>query len=554
MSKSILELNHTEAMDFLLKSDQYHNFELPEYFVFDKVLKFVRERIGDKDLDECAQSSPEKVDDLNFEMLTNKDGRYAVRPLTLANPYLYYFLVRELCNEVGWDAALDCFAKYKVPNITSCALPIVKEEGEKESFNHSISILNWWNTFEQQSIELSLQYRYMFVTDITNCYGTINPEAISSAMAFRGTKHQTDKYNDMAVRIRRIVGALQCGRNIGIPQGSVAFDFLGEFVLGYSDLLLHERLEKMKQKNKDFEDYKILRYRDDYRIFSNSKDALVEISYILQQVLESLGLRLNSAKTKISDNIVTDAIKPDKLWIVRNTAGMREKRTNIYSVQKHLLYILQFGREFPNAGQIRVLLSDLDKSIRRWIKKKTKEEVVVPLAEGIELCCDANSEDGKKALKENPEAKRRTVIPEMPGNIKAMAAIATQIAIENTQAVQHALVIISRMVDTMKVYDDKCAIRNLVADKLAARPNSDYDKIWIQNMTYCQDKADSKHRYSDVRLCRLVMGDKATLWDISWLNPELTRGFPQATVCDKAILRKVTPVITFRETRAYYEN
>lgn len=358
----------------------------------------------------------------------------------------------------------------------------------------------------------------MFVTDITNCYGTINPEAISWAMARKGTKHQTDKNDDLSARIRSIVNALQSGRNTGIPQGSVAFDFVGEFVLGYSDLLLHERLEKKKKESKDFEDYKILRYRDDYRIFCNSKDALIEISYILQEVLESLGLRLNSAKTKISDNIVTDAIKPDKLWIVRNTAGMREKRTNIYCVQKHLLYILQFGREFPNAGQIRLLLDDLDKSIACWIMSNPKDSL------------------------------------ENKGNIKAMAAIATQIAVENTQAVQHALRVISRMVDTMKDYETKCAIRNLVADKLAVRPNSDYDKIWIQNMTYCQDKTDALHRYSDVRLCRLVMGDKATLWDNSWLKPELTRGFPQATVCDKAILRKVTPVITFRETRAYYEN
>lgn len=135
-------------MDFLLKSDQYHNFELPEYFVFDKVLKFVQERIGDKSFDDCIQSSPCEVPDINFEMLTNKDGRYAVRPLTLANPYLYYFLTRELCSEDGWAAALECFSKYKVPNITPCALPIAKDENEKESFNHSISILNWWNTFE----------------------------------------------------------------------------------------------------------------------------------------------------------------------------------------------------------------------------------------------------------------------------------------------------------------------------------------------------------------------------------------------------------------------
>lgn len=30
-AKNILALNHEEAMDFFMKSEQYHGFELPEY-------------------------------------------------------------------------------------------------------------------------------------------------------------------------------------------------------------------------------------------------------------------------------------------------------------------------------------------------------------------------------------------------------------------------------------------------------------------------------------------------------------------------------------------
>ena len=42
-SENILSLNHEEAMDFFMKSEQYHGFELPEYFTFDEVLKYVHE-------------------------------------------------------------------------------------------------------------------------------------------------------------------------------------------------------------------------------------------------------------------------------------------------------------------------------------------------------------------------------------------------------------------------------------------------------------------------------------------------------------------------------
>ena len=42
MTKNILTLNSREAMDFFMKSEQYHGFELPEYFTFDQVLRYVR--------------------------------------------------------------------------------------------------------------------------------------------------------------------------------------------------------------------------------------------------------------------------------------------------------------------------------------------------------------------------------------------------------------------------------------------------------------------------------------------------------------------------------
>ena len=32
--KRILELNHTEARQYLLKAESYFNFDLPQYFVF----------------------------------------------------------------------------------------------------------------------------------------------------------------------------------------------------------------------------------------------------------------------------------------------------------------------------------------------------------------------------------------------------------------------------------------------------------------------------------------------------------------------------------------
>ena len=77
-AKNILSLNHEEAMDFFMKSEQYHGFELPEYFTFDKVLKYVRETIEDTPYEECIQEGilPDELSDVNLDILLNKDGRY----------------------------------------------------------------------------------------------------------------------------------------------------------------------------------------------------------------------------------------------------------------------------------------------------------------------------------------------------------------------------------------------------------------------------------------------------------------------------------------------
>lgn len=183
--KSILSLSSKEAIDFFMKSEQYCGFELPEYFVFDELLQSVKDTIGDVPYENCLQETtrPEQLPDVNIDILLNKDGRYAVRPIILANPFLYYFLVREVCCEQSWKIINGLFEKFKVPHITSCALPVIPVK--KESFHKSTTILNWWHSMEQRSIELSLEYRYMFVTDITNCYGSVNPQSIDWALICR---------------------------------------------------------------------------------------------------------------------------------------------------------------------------------------------------------------------------------------------------------------------------------------------------------------------------------------------------------------------------------
>lgn len=532
-TKNILSLNHTEAMDFFLKSEQYHGFELPEYFVFDDLLQNVKNAVGKTPYEECLQEgmSPELLSDVNLDILLNKDGRYAVRPIILANPFLYYFLVREICNEQSWTVIKLLFEKFNVPHITSCALPVIPKE--KEPFHKSTTILNWWSTMEQRSIELSLEYRYMFVTDITNCYGSVNPQAFDWAFSFKDTEYEQKAKKPIAKNIQKFLRAFQQGRNIGIPQGSAIFGFIGEIILGYSDLLLHEAIRKEGITTS----YEIIRYRDDYRIFCNDKDVLEKISYILQHILESLNFRMNSKKTKISESIVTDSIKADKLAYIYNTPIFNKKGVDFDSFEKHLLYILMFARQYPDSGSIKTMLSYIDKRIGEWLKPQTREVSTI------------NLEDPNNTIEKKTETYQRKLVG---GSVRAMSAVCVQIALENVGCCHYALRVLSRMVDSLEDEQEKWDIIDQVYAKLCNQPNSDYNQLWLQNITYQKDKKKGTSPYN-IRLCKVVMGENVELWNNSWLKKDLIKNYKQTSVVCNEVLKKVTPIITFRETRAYLE-
>lgn len=532
-NNNVLSLNHEEALAFFMNSARFCGFELPEYFNFDILLQFIRNKIADKSFADCYTTAPTEQSGVNLEILLNKDGRYGVRPLTLVNPYLYYFLCREVCNKTNWETILDCFNKFTVPHIRSCAIPVIPKE--KEAFHKSTIILNWWNSMEQRSLELSLEYRYMFVSDITNYYGSINPQSIDWALAMRSTVHANEENHKLAENLIFYIKAMQQGRNIGIPQGSGIFDFISEIVLGYADLLLHEAIKKReKECGRTFSNYEILRYRDDFRIFSNNKDELEQLSYILQAVLEGLNFRMNTQKTYVSDNLVIDSIKSDKLAYIYNTPIFNKKGCDFDGIQKHLLYLLMFARKYSNAGQLKNMLTDLDTRIEERLKPLKKKITVIDLGS-----------DG-------PHEKEEIVQRHIQENKKAIIAIATQLAVENVSIVNYALRIISRVICDIEDKQERTEIIALVYNRLSNQPNSTYTQVWLQNITYPGDAANKTCPYT-LPLCKLVMGETIDLWNNSWVKTEFTKDLPLSSIVDRETLSKNNSIITFRETRAYYE-
>lgn len=532
MAKRITELNHSEAFDFLMKPEQYCTTELPEYFDFAPVLDYCKKELRSKKFASISES----VHDVNLDILTNKDGRYGVRPITISNPFLYTYLAQTICDKIAWTKIVECFKIFDVENVTPCAIPIVPDAEKKEPFHKSTAILNWWSSMEQTPIELSLKYRYMFMSDITNCFGQIIPKSIDWALSRKDTDAATHDNHELACEIIKITEALQNGRNVGLPQGSIIYSFIAELVLGYSDFLLANEIKKTGITA----EYQILRYVDDYRIFCNNRNTLEQISYILQHVLESLNFRMNTSKTKISNTIVADAVKPDKAFYIFNTPVFSKKGVDFDGFQKHLYFIFEFGCKFPNSGQMKILLSDFSKRLEKYLKpRKSKTAKVI---------AEINLENGEVTECDKPA----TYQPIIREKILPMIATLSQIALDNVSVAHYALRIISILINTIKKIDEKNAIIGMIYRKLRNSPNSAYIQIWLQTLTYATGIKEINGY--DVPLCNLVKSPITPLWNIEWVDKKIAASFPAYQVLDKKKFDKAGQIITFREHRAYTES
>lgn len=551
MANNILSLDYKEALEYFMSASNYSTLETPEYIDMTSLLISVRKNIEFKPFTECIKRNPSFSKDLNFTMNINKDGKYAVRPISFVNPFSYYFLAREICKEDNWKFLKTWFKEMHQPSIMVCSLPVIAEK--EEAFHKATAILNWWNNFEQGSLNLSLEFPYMFVSDIRNCYGTIKTDIITKALTCLDDKNNLNLF---VKELSELINIFQGDLTIGLPQGNALSDFLAEIVLSYADKLLYQAINAKKLNCK----YKILRYRDDYRIFCDNFEELKQISVILQTVLLHLNFELNSQKTKFSDDLITSSIKNDKLAYIYNTPIFNKKGCDFDGIQKHLLFIRQFGKEFPNSGQLKTLLSDLSERIDEKINGEKHDETEQletvfwededdfdSIKKDLEQI-DTHKENIFKTLKVYPNSKMSRIKEE----VRPIISIATQIAIENVTCSHYALKIISQLLNSCSNAQKK-EISKLVVKRILELPNNDYLQIWLQAMTYTIDKKEDENHYTN-SICKIVMGKKVDIWNIDWLKDDLQKGIKQNEICNKTNLPETESIIRFKERDSYLES
>lgn len=383
---TILDLDHDQARRLLMQPESYCTVSLPEYYDFTEVLSEAGKLAG-KYRSSCVTNNglrrsisgnvcsagyrPDSCEikhiyeGVNYRVLANKDGLLSWRPLELINPIIYSAIVYKLTERASWELVRSRFAKFQQnEQIECCSIP-----RGLFTYAQKSSIMNWWESFEQRSIALSLEFPYMGKTDISDCYGAIYTHSISWALhgkvqaknGGRGSSLLGD-YIDSEIQ------NMHSRQTVGIPQGSVLSDLIAEMVLGYADLLLSRELENAPALV-DCK-YKILRYRDDYRIFASSREGVHSILLALMKVLSGLNFQLGAAKTVISDDVVLDSVNADKIeWLLTGRARS--------SVHKRLLMLSRFARDYPQSGTLVRELQKISNYLESTKRFPGKRDVLV---------------------------------------------------------------------------------------------------------------------------------------------------------------------------------
>jgi len=493
--KKIIELTSEEAKNHFLKGSSYFKEAIPDYLSFEPILTNVVAVLKGGTYNSFKAKNPNHFPGINYKLLTNKDGKLDWRPLELIHPAIYVSLVNTICDPDNWNQITKRFSEFEAGTVECCSTPVVSLDSQTDVAKQ---IKSWWQRVEQQSLIYSLEFSHILHTDVINCYGTFYTHSI--AWALHGLQKSKEKKGDNSLLGNNIDGHIQAGRygqTNGISQGSILMDFVAEMVLGYVDEQINSTLAKST-------DFRILRYRDDYRIFANSDDQIEAILKVISEKLLAVGMRLGVSKTLLSRNVVKGAIKPDKL------AGIDLQDlgdTNANTIQKQLLRLHSFGLRFPNSGALRRLISEYQVMISKQTERPDDLEVQVAIASDIGFVS--------------------------PATFPAVAAI-----------LSHLISLASA--------EEKPRLWKKVQEKMRRVPHNGYLEIWLQRVI--QPRTVGLSFTSDEPICKIVNAKLSDLWENGWISSDdLKKALEVSTIIVGSAIDK-EEVIQTEEIELFHQN
>ena len=501
----VTELSASEARAYFLKQTSYTTIELPSYFDFESVLEKVDDllinaplgddalrkarnvSVGDGDSAEgefdCHPGEEDRATGVNHVLHDNKDGRLSWRPLTLIHPVLYVATVHTITEDGNWDTIVQRFREFgDLSNVTCASIPQVYKSsipdgpgGSPDDFTHeeaggdvtpfgSAMGSAWFEKVEQASLEQALEFKDVVEADISDCYSSMYTHTIPWALHGKQlAKKKRRSPSLVGNQIDRHVQHMTEGQTCGIPQGSELMNFVAEIVLGYGDELLVKELA-----NSGIEHYKVIRFRDDYRIFAKDRVVAEEALGCLYRALQRIQLELRLDKTSSSGDVVKSAVRKDKrAWIDGDFDRRLESSSE--SPLNALVRLSEVSDRYPNSGMLKRGMSIL-----------------------------------RDRFKDMPT-------PRLP---MPLVSVLTDVAVRNPKVYPAAASLLSELIKTIDTEDERMRAVDMIVRSTINAPNTGRLELWLQRIGYFSEMSGE----FEETLCQVVAGTyENSPWNNSWL-------------------------------------
>lgn len=266
-------------------------------------------------------------------------------------------------------------------------------------------------------------------------------------------------------------------------------------VLWYLDL---EVTKKIKDEKINSDDFKILRYRDDYRIFVNDPNIGEKIIKILTIILSDVWMRINQEKTKGSDDIIYSSIKEDKLYLMQEYKYQK-------NIQKELLNMLIFSRKYNNSKQLNKMLQELFYKVEK--RNKTYQ------------------------------------------NINVITAILADLAYHNPESYPIIASLLSKFLSFLPNNDEIIKIIEKIRNKFSKIPNTEHFNIRLQRIELWYN---IENNYEWI-LCKKVIDNSIKIWSTNRLNWSLKTIIDTTSIIDKNEIKNLTKTVSKDEVEQFWK-
>lgn len=321
------------------------------------VLKHLHRDMRDDWFEDALQhrdlfASKQALQDVLHEVLLEGNGRYSASKRNVCDIPKKGLGVRYALETDFYDRFIyQAICSYLMPFYDPLLSPRVlghrydnRKRSEKDLFKGRIEL---WQTFEGVTKTALKNSQALFATDLINYFENITTDSIRTA--FEGLIPQITASGPEKVLIRNSINTL-CelmthwgySERHGLPQNRDASSFVANVVLNSVD-------QEMVRQGFDY-----YRYVDDIRIICNTPRSARHAATILIGQLRTVGMNINSAKTKIltAESSTADISEffpgsDDRSLTIDSMWRSRSRRVIIRSTK----YIFQLLRECIDSKQ-----------------------------------------------------------------------------------------------------------------------------------------------------------------------------------------------------------